>query len=75
MNRHKAGIKRSRARTAWAARRHSSAVVACQPRGVGGGGRPTDNGAGGDGGDPVERREFRQGASFGEAEQDRRGQK
>ena len=26
-------------------------------------------------GDPVERREFRQGASFGEAEQDRRGQK
>ena len=46
-----------------------------QPRGVGGGGRTTDDGAGGDGGDPVERREFRQGASFGETEQDRRGQK
>jgi hypothetical protein len=69
MNRHNAGIKRSRARTAWAARRHTSAVSRLQPRSVGGGGRTTDDGAGGDGGDPVEPREFRQDAPFGEAEQ------
>lgn len=33
-----------------------------QPRGVAGGGRTTDDGARGDSGDPVERREFREGA-------------
>ena len=52
MNRHKAGIKRSRARTAWSGQKTQQRGGRLQPRSVGGSGRTTDNGAGGDGGDP-----------------------
>ena len=71
MKRRIPGMKRNLASIAWATKKANERRGCVEPRGIAGGSSSTDDGSGGDRSDPVERREFGEGAALHEAEQDR----
>jgi hypothetical protein len=67
MKRRIPGMKRNLASTARVTRKANERRGCVEPRGIGGDSSPTDDGSGGDRSDPVERREFGEGAALREA--------